>query len=420
MPGIRLYDGIAFTMPLNHQNKNNAHLTTIAHKAGWVLIDPWNILRDGFVKVESGKIVDVGQGRGGDDADQVIDHGPGVLMPALVNAHTHLELSGLKGQTVIGKGFIQWVKSVIEKREQLNEKIIIDAVSQGISDLAKSGALIAGEVSSMGLSRNLFFNSNLSGVWFKEYLGNGSEDLMECKKLNFSKIVSVAGHGPHTTSGKLLVQLKSAANKGRVPFTIHLAESEEEFQFLTTAKGPWADFLSQRGIDLFPWQLPGDNPVQYADKAGLLDKNTLAVHLVFADKKDIQSLADKKVNICLCPKSNLILHNRLPDVSTMIKKGIKPSIGTDSLASNDSLSIFDEMKFIANFFTDIPFPQILAMATINGANALGLEKQFGALEPGKIAKMIYLPVETDKRNVLIESIITSDFSGRVLSVFENQ
>jgi len=408
-------------MPLNHQNKNNnAQPLTITHKAGWVLIDPWHIVRDGFVKVESGKIVDAGQGRGGDDADQVVDHGPGVLMPALVNAHTHLELSGLKGQTVIGKGFIPWVKSVIEKREGLNKKNYIDAVSQGINDLAKSGALIAGEVSSMGLSRNLFFNSNLSGVWFKEYLGNGSEDLMDCKKLNFSKKVSVAGHGPHTTSPELLVRLKSAANRCRVPFSIHLAESEDEAQFLTTAKGPWADFLTYRGIDYSHWKLPAGSPVQCVDKAGLLDENTLAVHLTLADKRDIQRLAEKKVNICLCPKSNLTLHNRLPDVSFMIKKGIKPSIGTDSLASNDSLSVFDEIRCLANSFADISIPDILAMATINGANVLGLEKQFGQLAPGKIAKMIYLTIETEKRNVLLESIITSDFSGRVLSIFENQ
>lgn len=417
---MRLCNGIAFTMPLIRNNKNNVKPPTISHKAGWVLIDPWHIVRDGFVKVESGKIVCVGQGRGGADSDQAIDHGAGVLMPALVNAHTHLELSGLKGQTNISNGFIPWVKSVIEKREQLNEKIIIEAVSQGINKLATSGALIAGEVSSMGLSRNLFLNSNLAGVWFQEYLGDTSQSqLIECKKTNPYKILSVAGHGPHTTSMELLIKLKAAADKCGVPFGMHLAESEDEVQFLATAKGPWAEFLAQRGIDCSRWQLSADNPVQYTDKAGLLDGNTLAVHLVFAAKKDIQLLAEKKVNICLCPKSNLTLHNRLPDVSFMIKKGIKPSIGTDSLASNDSLSIFDEMRSLAKSFPDIPFQEILAMATINGAKALGLEKQFGRIAPGKIAKMIYLPIETENRNILLESIITSDFSGRVVGIFEN-
>jgi cytosine/adenosine deaminase-related metal-dependent hydrolase len=157
--------------------------------------------------------------------------------------------------------------------------------------------------------------------------------------------------------------------------------------------------------------------VKYADQLGLLDENTLAVHLVFADKKDILLLAKKNVNACLCPRSNQVLHHHLPDVAMMVKSGLKLCLGTDSLASNDSLSIFDEMKFLSETFADISPKDIVSMATINGAAALGLDTLFGRLTPGRRLKMIYLPIKTDRAINILESIVAADFSGNIRSIY---
>jgi len=397
--------------------KNNVKPSSITHKAGWVLIDPENIIENGFVKTESGKIVEVGQGRAGDSIEQIIDHGPGVLMPCLVNAHTHLELSALKNKTNAHSGFIDWVQSVIEKRDQCGEKNLLDGIFAGIEELSGSGSMIAAEIASKGLSRQPFLNSKVSGVWFREYLGADTNDSFEPEKTNAYKTVSVAGHAPHTTASDLLVRLKSVARRYGLPFSIHLAESEDEVEFLTTGRGAWADFLNQRKIKVSRMKSSGAGPVKYADQMGLLDDKTLAVHLVFADKKDFQILSEKNVNVCLCPRSNQVLHHHLPDVPVMLSSGLKLCLGTDSLASNDSLSIFDEMKFLSESFAEISPKDIVAMATVNGASALGFNDQFGRLTPGKTAKMIFLPVNASNPESVLESIIASDFSRKIKSIY---
>jgi len=119
-------------MSLNKQKQYSSDDVSTIHRADWVLVDPENLIKNGFVKTESGKIVDVGQGRGHGKSDQIIDHGAGVLMPGLVNAHTHLELSALKSKTDAASGFISWVKSVIEKREQTSEADLRQGVIQGL------------------------------------------------------------------------------------------------------------------------------------------------------------------------------------------------------------------------------------------------------------------------------------------------
>ena len=390
---------------------------SIIHKSGWILVDPEHIIKNGFVKTDCGKITEVGQGRAYGTNDTLIDHGPGVLMPCLVNAHTHLELSALKNKTDTSSGFIHWVQSVIEKREETGEQNLLDSLASGIKALADTGSLIVGDISSSGLSRRPFLKSKLSGVWFKEYLGDGRHEEPECKKIKNDKKISVAGHAPHTTASDLLVRLKSICRDHDQPFSIHLAESIEEVEFLRTGTGTWADFLNQRKIDTSAIRLSGAGPVKYADQLGLLDEKTLAVHLVFADQEDIELLSEKNVNVCVCFRSNHLLHQHLPDVPMMLRHGLKLCLGTDSLASNNTLSLFDEMKFLTRSFPEISPAALIAMATLNGAAALGFENHFGSLTPGKIAKMIYLPVEGNNADTIYESIAAADFSGEIKGIY---
>jgi len=400
-------------MSLNNPEKPDSAPVSVIHRAGWVLIDPYNIIDNGFVKTEFGKIVDVGQGRVAGGSEQIIDHGTGLLMPCLVNAHTHLELSALKNKTNTDSGFISWVQSVIEKREEAGEEKLLTGIYDGIKELTATGSLIAGEIASLGLTRQPFLDSILSGVWFQEYLGVDLGTSLECETIRSGKIISVAGHAPHTTSSDFLSKLKAAADKSCLPFSLHLAESKEEVEFLTTGKGQWADFLDQRKVDTSAIHLTGAGPVKYADQMGLLDENTLAVHLVFAEKNDIRLLADRNINACLCPRSNYMLHRQLPDVPMMVKSGLKLCLGTDSLASNDSLSIFDEMKFLSRSFSNISPADIISMATVNGALALGLKKSQGRLTPGRMAKMIFLPVKASSPDQVLESVVSENFSGKI-------
>jgi cytosine/adenosine deaminase-related metal-dependent hydrolase len=176
--------------------------------------------------------------------------------------------------------------------------------------------------------------------------------------------------------------------------------------------------LSERGIDFSGWNLPVESPVKYLEDLEVLDENTIAVHILHASKKDFKILSSHDVSVCVCPRSNKNLHNMMPDLAGILKAGIKPCLGTDSLASADSLSIFDEMAFVSKSFPSIPPAEILAMATVNGANSLGFGEIFGSLTPGKRSAFVYVPVEVSSRSELLQAIVNADFKGPCKTVLQ--
>ena len=387
----------------SHENVNSS----VIHKAGWVVIDPYTIIRNGFVHVDSGLIKDVGQGL---CSGHIIDHGHGALLPVLVNAHTHLELCALKDKVLPEKGFSIWVKNLIKLRNSAGTETLKTAAINGVKELVESGCGVIGEISTLGLTWEIVSNSSLAGVWFREFLGNDSHQNIKCY-CEKSFIRSIAGHAPHTLSPELLVELKNITRRENIPFSIHLAESEDELIFLTTGKGKWANFMTERGIDFSSWNLPVETPVRYLEYLGVLDENTIVVHLIHAEEKDFEILLRHNVRVCLCLRSNFNLHNMMPDITVMLKTGIKPCLGTDSLASAESLSIFDEMAFVSKSFPSIPPAEILAMATVNGASALGLGDIFGSLTPGKRAAFVYVPVDVSSESGLRQALVNNDFKG---------
>lgn len=381
----------------------------ITHRAGWILVDPWTIIQNGYVRVCNGLIEEVGQGHS--SGGHVIDHGSGAIMPAFVNAHTHLELGALKGRVPFDKGFRLWVKQLINMRDAEEMENLLTGAKKGVKELIESGTRVIGEISTLGITKDILTNSGLAGIWFKEYLGNNSIVKTGCDEKKDRITTSFAAHAPHTTAPEFLMNLKNATQKNNLPLSIHVAESEDEIRFLSTGKGEWADFLSERGIDFSGWGLPVESPVKYLNRLGLLDKKTIAVHLIHADKDDFEILLRYNVCLCLCFRSNHYLHQRLPDLTGILGAGLKPCLGTDSLACVDSFNMLDETAFISNAFPLVPPSEILAMATINGANALSVEDRFGTLNPGKSGQFIYVPINVRDKSSLLEAIVNAGFKG---------
>lgn len=384
------------------------------HRAGWVLINPFFIIENGCVEVENGWITDVykasdrlnsspGKDMPGKNS---IDHGPGVLMPPLVNAHLHLELSGLKDTLSFDRGFAAWVLELLEKREAAGETKLIHEAEKAARQLTLHGIGYIGEISTLGITRTIAQSEKLFGVWFQEFLGSARP---EGKIENYDSLsFSMAGHGPHTTDPFLLQAVKKKTLAKKLPFSIHLAESNEESEFIAGQKGQWSQFLTSRGIDTSLWPIGSKSPVQYLDDLDVLDSLTLAVHLLNMDDQDMDILARTNTRVCICPRSNFNLHKKLPDVEKMLEKNLAPALGTDSLASCDSLSILDEMAFVRQKFPKIHPVHILSMATINGARALGLEHLSGSLDKGKKSEFIYADVNVCSKSDLLESLTVNE------------
>ena len=146
------------------------------------------------------------------------------------------------------------------------------------------------------------------------------------------------------------------------------------------------------GTEYSSWGCFGQRPVAAMDRIGLLDKNTLAVHALQVTAEEIETLARSGVRVCVCPRSNFILHGLLPDISGFISAGLIPALGTDSLASCDSLDLFDEMRFVNEHYPDLEAEAILRMATQAGAAALG-RPELGNLTPGGQTRPIYVELE---------------------------
>ncbi len=373
------------------------------HRAGWIIVDSSTIIENGYLEIENGFIRDVHKGV---PKEKSINHGPGVLMPPLVNTHLHLELSALKGSLPFDKGFKVWVKMLLEKREALGEEKLIKESQSSVRDLIEYGNLYVGDISTLGITQSIIDDSALNGVCFHEFLGSDIPTIFIQK--NDMVSFSVAGHAPHTSSPQLLKTLKQCSKSNNLPFSIHVAESDDESEFINRKKGQWADFLTSRGIDWSSWNIGSKTPVRYVNDMGLLDPFTIAVHLLTVNDKDLQILARSKTKVCVCPRSNQNLHGKLPDIEKMITAGIQPALGTDSLASCESLNIFDEMLFVKKHYPGLDPAIIFSMGTINGARALGIERLTGTLSKGKKAQFLYRSLKAMNKKDLFQRIISNE------------
>jgi cytosine/adenosine deaminase-related metal-dependent hydrolase len=193
---------------------------------------------------------------------------------------------------------------------------------------------------------------------------------------------------------------------------MHVAESDNESEFLA-GKGPLYDLMRERNFRDGDWTPPMKSPVQYMDMLGLLTRDTLCVHLVQVSDSDIELLAQRRPRICLCPRSNQKLQVGNPPVEKLFREGLPIALGTDSLASNDDLSILKEMARIREIAPVVSPDEIIRMGTINGAAALNMEKQLGSIEEGKEASLISLSVTSSSSGTLYEEIVCDGYRKEI-------
>ncbi len=343
--------------------------------------DVW--VENGAVEVTNGLVTAVHRASG-----VGIDHGPGVIMPALINAHAHLSLSALAGKVPMERGFVNWVRELIAARAAASTEELEAGARKSAEIVKASGTGLVAEVGPLQPGTDAIRFAGLQGMVFAEVLGN-IDAVPELPDNSDGVSFSYAGHALHTTHPKVLRALKDVASLRSVPFSVHLAESEAETEFLCGQNGPWAELLNSRGIDFLDWDLQCERPVQRAERLGLLGRGTLAVHVLQMARDDLETLTRTGTSVCVCPRSNSALHGRLPDIGALLAAGVPTALGTDSLASTASLSLFDEMAFVAEKYPELSPETILGLATANGAPVPG-RADLGNLGPGKTALALYV------------------------------
>ena len=391
--------------------------------APWVMPYPGKLIANGAVFIEDNRIIQVSRQSEiptENDYDVIrVSQENCLLMPGLVNAHCHLELTEFADLCPVPGtvDFIDWIISVIAVKRATPTETFRTGLATGQQLLLESGTTCVGDLRSPEIFQSPGISpSILRAVHFLEIIGQDPRKQLQLLELLADKASIVPGkkpliqsgiapHSPYTVSLPLLKQLIIEAEKRKLPVTIHIGESVAEIRFFRDVQGPIAEKL----YPYVGWQrfIP---PAYGRDSIDvLLEKQIIhklsAVHLGTARKDQLRQFVQLSIKPIICLRSNQTLGNPLPDLPAILDYNLSPSLGTDSLTSVNSLSLWDEMRFITRVFPSIPAISILTMATINGAAALGLENSIGKLEAGYEADLIAVQIKSPQRFPDLDELI---------------
>lgn len=380
--------------------------------AKWVLPISDPPIENGVVEIEDGAIIAVGAG----DAAGAIDYGQAVLMPGLVNAHSHLEYTAYRG-FLEDVPFFQWIRALTVEKSRLTPDAWAWSASLGALECLASGITTVGDNADacdpdgVSATARVAASAGLRGVIFQEVFGidnsrttpNIIADLERklsatSAAISGSRIVSgVSPHAPYTVRPDLMRVLAAWCAERSFPVSIHVAESNAEVELIEHGTGPFAEMFKTRGIE---WTAPAVSPTHYLADLGIIGPRTLGVHCVQQSQADIEIMAALGAAIVHCPKSNAKLAAGMaPLKQWLATTGLTVALGTDSAVSNNAHDMFEEMRFavlaqraVTRDPVAVTARQALEMATLGGAEALGLEKVCGALMPGKRADVIAVDI----------------------------
>lgn len=379
--------------PATNGEQGQASAWSVA--ARWVFPVAGPAIRDGVLRMRGGRIEAVGPRGQIAPAERHEELGAVAILPGLVNAHCHLELTGLRGRLPRRRPMAQWLFALMRARGGLD--FAADAAA-GARELLRSGCTTVGDISHDNGVWPALKTLPLRKVCFAEVLGIGPLAAGGMARLRKSLAgvepgerlrFGVSPHAPYSTSERLYRQAVAVARREGMPLTTHLAETADERTFLLKGTGKLFDFLARMGMIGQSVAVHGAGPMEFARRVGLLDAAALLAHVNCIDDAELEALAASSAAVAYCPRSSDFFGRSGHRYAEMLDRGINVCLGTDSLASNDSLDMLAEMRRV---WADgrVSAETVLSMATLNGAAALGLGGQIGSLEAGKAADWIAL------------------------------
>jgi cytosine/adenosine deaminase-related metal-dependent hydrolase len=321
-----------------------------------------------------------------------VDLGNAAILPGLVNAHTHLDLSGMRGLAPPSPDFTGWLRRVIAHRRERTPEQVREDIQVGLAECLRFGTTLIGDVSGDGGSWDVLANAPLRAVVFREFLGlpkdraSGAWDRLDRWLASHSDTSTcrrgVSPHAPYSVRSSLFL----AASTRGVPVAVHLAETAAEQELLVLRRGPFVPFLQDLGV----WEPEGlakdTNHVLRLLKGA---SRTLLIHCNFLPA---DSAIPGNAGIVYCPRTHAAFGHPPHPFRDFRACGVRVAIGTDSLASNPDLDVLAEIRFLHERYPDVPGSRLLRMATLSGAKALAWDHETGSLEPGKSADLVVLPL----------------------------
>jgi cytosine/adenosine deaminase-related metal-dependent hydrolase len=372
------------------------------YHARWVLPITRPPIENGTVVESDGVITYVGLRSAAPPGDDY-DLGDAILLPGLVNTHTHLELTAMRG-FLENCQFAEWIDKLRQTRnEVLDDEMLLDSARFGIIEGLEAGITTYADTCSSGVVMRAMLELGVRGIVYQEVFGPDPshadvamrelEDRIETLQLEQTELVSpgVSPHAPYTVSDRLYQAAAQFANSRRLPLAMHIAESEPEHDIVVNASGDFAERWKRRGIAV---ARRARSPIELLERHGALDRGPLLIHCVRVDDADIAIMARRRCAVAHCPASNAKFGHGIAPLLPLLAAGVRMGLGSDSVASNNRMDILDEARLAVLIHRAATrrhdafgAHQALELATIGGARALGLESRVGSLEPGKDADL---------------------------------
>ncbi len=379
--------------------------------AAWVAPMVGPILRDAGVVFEDGRVLAVGPIAAlRRDFPQAVVHDAGnaVVLPGLVNAHTHLELSQLTPGDPPAR-FVDWLIALMQRADPANAP---NAMEIGIRQCLRFGVTCVGDITSRpAITRPILTNSPLAGVSYGEVRGMAQRRALAQPRIA-DAVEPIAGdhlhpgispHAPYSIEFAGYVACLAAAKKTSLPLSTHLAETRDEAEFLADHRGPLRELWDLLGAwdDNVPTFIGG--PIRFAKAAGLLDYPTLLAHVNYCDDDELELLSKSKSSVVYCPRTHAFFGHPSHRWRDMLARGINLAIGTDSCASSPDLNLVDDLRLMHHLAPEVEPEQLWRLATVNAARALQLGGH-GALAPGNFANAaVFAATANDPLREILES-----------------
>jgi 5-methylthioadenosine/S-adenosylhomocysteine deaminase len=384
----------------------------IRYHARWVLPIVGPPIEHGTVGVEDGRIAYVGPAEPSlsklvpseaREAERGVDLGDMILMPGLVNAHCHLDLTAMRG-FLEDLDFRRWVLRLTSaKRSVFTPDMLLDSARAGVEEGIAAGITTFADTCDSGVSMDAMLEYGVRGIMYHEVFG---PDPAQCAdsiaaltaklsglrdKANDLVRVGISPHAPYTVSDDLFSAATKLAIAERLPMAIHIAESVPEWNLVVEGRGSFAEGLRGRGITV---ESRASTPIRLLDSLGVLAARPLLIHCVRVDAADLSIIAKAGSPVAHCPISNAKLGHGIAPLLEILAAGIDVGLGSDSVASNNRMDLLDEARAALLFqrarlatHEALSAADVLELATLGGARALGLASEIGSLEVGKAADL---------------------------------
>lgn len=331
----------------------------------------------------------------------------GSIIPGMINSHCHSELSYLKNKIKKHSGLNGFLNELMVHRNDTEINKVIECEA-AVAEMKRNGIVAVGDICNESTSLNLFEKYNVDSHRFCEVYAihpdNAEKAFFKGNELKsiFSEkgySASLTFHAPYSLSEKLLNLILKAENKNQSFFTIHNQESEDENNFFLKGEGQLKNRLKSWGINLDFFKPPHKTSLQYLLSLINSDTKLMLVHNTYTSKLEIDWVEENYKNVywCFCPKANLYIEKNLPNFNFWNTNSSMLLLGTDSLASNDSLNLIDEMRAIQNAYSFISFHEMVKWTCINAAKFFKLENKLGSFQKGKRPGIINVTYSDEKK-----------------------